>query len=199
MKTLSNYISEKLVINQQVDEKLLINKNYKNDILLDLIETLNKFDKCPPYDFADMHSGFMIEDPQKNNLSINHIWNVISDKIARKIKIDKVRDSILNGEIIVIKREATHTIWSAVEIFINTDIKTFENFIISFFIGKNNKLSVLCLLSEDCLPDDIIDAGKIEDKESIIEIINFIKDNDKENTGHNLPDWEFEHILNRLK
>ena len=31
MKTLKNYISEKLVINKQVDEKLLINKDYKND------------------------------------------------------------------------------------------------------------------------------------------------------------------------
>ena len=29
MKTLSNYISEKLIINQQVNEKLVINKDYK--------------------------------------------------------------------------------------------------------------------------------------------------------------------------
>ena len=31
MKTLTNYISEKLIINQQVDEKLVINKNYNVD------------------------------------------------------------------------------------------------------------------------------------------------------------------------
>ena len=30
MKKFSNYISEKLIINQQVDEKLLINKNFEN-------------------------------------------------------------------------------------------------------------------------------------------------------------------------
>ena len=32
MKTLSDYIEEKLIINQQVDEKLLINKNFKSFI-----------------------------------------------------------------------------------------------------------------------------------------------------------------------
>ena len=45
MKNLSNYISEKLLINQQVDEKLLINKNFKNEISF-CCEQPNKEGKC---------------------------------------------------------------------------------------------------------------------------------------------------------
>ena len=45
MKSLSNYIEEKLIINQQVDEKLLINKKFKNIDDYRHIEPKNK-GKC---------------------------------------------------------------------------------------------------------------------------------------------------------
>ena len=79
MKTLNQYIQEKLIINQQFDEKLIINKNYKS----------------VSYDFSNVKELYLVRFI-KNNKSKNYIIiNIIN---VESIIIKDDNNCILNGD-----------------------------------------------------------------------------------------------------
>ena len=94
MKTLSNYISEKLIIN----------KNYKKYDLNELISKLNNIDinVRKPLDF-DRTIGFEIN-KKYNDIEINYIWNSLKD-LGTKINPKKAYDDILNGKSLLVYTE----------------------------------------------------------------------------------------------
>ena len=81
MKTLNQYIKEKLIINQRFDEKLIINKNYKS----------------VSYDFSDVKELYLVRFFEKKNTeSQNYITIDIINVESIIIKDDN--NCILNGD-----------------------------------------------------------------------------------------------------
>ena len=80
MKTLNQYIQEKLIINQRFDEKLIINKNYKS----------------VSYDFSNVKELYLVRFLKNNNKSKNYIAIDIINVESIIIKDDN--NCILNGD-----------------------------------------------------------------------------------------------------
>ena len=81
MKTLNQYIQEKLIINQRFNEKLIINKNYKS----------------VSYDFSDVKELYLVRFFEKKNAeSQNYITIGIINVESIIIKDDDI--CILNGD-----------------------------------------------------------------------------------------------------
>ena len=81
MKTLNQYIQEKLIINQRFDEKLIINKNYKS----------------VSYDFSNVKELYLVRFFEKKNAeSQNYITIDIINVESIIIKDDDI--CILNGD-----------------------------------------------------------------------------------------------------
>ena len=202
MKTLSNYISEKLY-HQQVDEKLIINKHFnKSDDLDDLISKLDNINDKRSID-SENAFGFQTNGKNCDDITLVYIWKSLINA-GIETDLQTAYDDILNGESMIVYAEEDEQYYAAVQVMfkipVNKISKNYPFFSLIFFIDDDTWLHVIASLCDNIksIEGRIIKAYKVDDIDSIKKLLKFLLKNNNNYIGTFTTD-DFEKIINKLE
>ena len=177
MKTLSNYISEKLVIN----------KDYKNFEVKKAYEIIDKYLNNRQYSNLGLHDhmlfGFMTNinwKKEDDDISLTKIWYSIKN-ISEENREYILEDLVLNGEIICVASYGVPNSYAAVTIVFKTSFKNYKYFKIEFY-GPQDKMGVVGQLFNDFDEHvyNIKNSCIVKNHQFIVDLANFIIEHDLE-------------------